>query len=111
LAAWKARLGKDHWADLQQWRREHRWHPNQLRHSFATKVRKVVTIATPFRGAVEAVYTMIKDNEQREAIRTLPAAYGLFPYFPGACMDISQPQRNKKAGGDCASGFLPAWLK
>jgi integrase len=40
MAAWKARLGKDHWAELQQWRREHRWHPNQLRHSFATKVRK-----------------------------------------------------------------------
>ena len=59
----------------------------------ATKVRKVVTIATPFRGAVEAVHTMIKDNEQREAIRTLPAAYGLFPYFPGACVDISQPQQ------------------
>ena len=58
-----------------------------------SKVRKVVTIATPFRGAVEAVQTMIKDNDQREAVRTLPAAYGLFPYFPGACMDISQPQQ------------------
>ena len=58
-----------------------------------TTVRKVVTIATPFQGAVEAVYTMIKDNDQREAVRTLPAAWGLIPYFPGACMDLSQPQQ------------------
>jgi len=58
-----------------------------------TKVRKVVTIATPFQGAVEAVFTMIKDNDQREAVRTLPAAWGLIPYFPGACMDLSQPQQ------------------
>ena len=58
-----------------------------------SKVRKVVTIATPFRGAAEAVRTMIKDNEQREAVRTLPAAYGLFPYYAGACIDISKEQQ------------------
>jgi hypothetical protein len=69
-----------------------RWCQRQ-KPAVAPKVRKVVTIATPFRGAAESVYTMIKDNEQREAIRTLPAAYGLWPYFPGACMDISAPQQ------------------
>jgi hypothetical protein len=25
---------------VKAWRKEHRWHPNQLRHSFATRVRK-----------------------------------------------------------------------
>jgi integrase len=27
-------------ADAKQWRRDHEWHPNQLRHSFATHVRR-----------------------------------------------------------------------
>jgi site-specific recombinase XerC len=25
---------------VEAWRKAHRWHPNQLRHSFATRVRK-----------------------------------------------------------------------
>jgi site-specific recombinase XerC len=27
--------------ELAAWQAAHRWHPNQLRHSFATRVRKV----------------------------------------------------------------------
>ncbi|HUU14485.1 MAG TPA: tyrosine-type recombinase/integrase [Terriglobia bacterium] len=27
-------------AELAQWRKEHRWHPHQLRHNFATRIRK-----------------------------------------------------------------------
>jgi pimeloyl-ACP methyl ester carboxylesterase len=61
--------------------------------SVPTNVRKVVTIATPYRGAAEAVRTMILDNEQREAVRNVPAAWNLFPYYPGACIDISQQQQ------------------
>ena len=38
---WKERLGKDGWEQLKKWRREHHWHPHQLRHNFATDVRKV----------------------------------------------------------------------
>ena len=36
---WRARLGKK-WADVQKWREEHRWHPHQLRHNAATRLRK-----------------------------------------------------------------------
>lgn len=39
-AAWRARLTPDQFAEVRAWRAEHRWHPNQLRHTFATKVRK-----------------------------------------------------------------------
>lgn len=36
---WQERLG-DRWQAVLDWRREHRWAPNQLRHNFATTVRK-----------------------------------------------------------------------
>lgn len=39
-AEWKARLTKGQREQLNAWRKAHRWHPNQLRHTFATKVRK-----------------------------------------------------------------------
>jgi hypothetical protein len=53
------------------------------------RVRRVVTIATPFRGAVDAVHAMIKDQDQKEAARTLPSVYGLLPYFDGACVNVA----------------------
>jgi integrase len=37
---WKARLTAEQQEQLKTWRREHRWHPYQLRHAFATRVRK-----------------------------------------------------------------------
>jgi integrase len=36
---WKARLG-DAWQQVEEWRREHRWHPHQFRHNAATRIRK-----------------------------------------------------------------------
>jgi hypothetical protein len=39
-AEWWARLTADERAVVRAWRKARRWHPNQLRHSFATKVRK-----------------------------------------------------------------------
>jgi len=39
-AEYRARLGEDAWAELCQWRRDHRWHPHQLRHNAATYLRK-----------------------------------------------------------------------
>src|SRR5262245_13522074 len=36
---WKARLG-ERWAEVQAWREAQRWHPNQLRHSYLTAVRR-----------------------------------------------------------------------
>jgi integrase len=39
-AGWWSRLTPDQRAEVTAWRKAHRWHPNQLRHSFATRVRK-----------------------------------------------------------------------
>jgi integrase len=36
----RARLGPDGWAELQRWQDAHRWHPHQLRHNAATRLRK-----------------------------------------------------------------------
>jgi integrase len=37
---WLARLTPDEKAEIKAWRREHNWHPNQLRHNAATRLRK-----------------------------------------------------------------------
>lgn len=37
---WKARLTADQRNELAAWRRDHRWHPHQLRHNAATELRK-----------------------------------------------------------------------
>jgi integrase len=37
---WWERLTADERNKVKAWRKAHRWHPNQLRHSFATRVRK-----------------------------------------------------------------------
>jgi integrase len=39
-AKWLARLTKEQRAALTKWRGEHRWHPNQLRHTAATVIRR-----------------------------------------------------------------------
>jgi integrase len=40
VKAWKARLSAEQRTELDAWQSSHRWSPNQLRHSFATEVRK-----------------------------------------------------------------------
>jgi integrase len=37
---WRTRLTVDQIAAIRQWRREHSWHPNQLRHTKATEIRR-----------------------------------------------------------------------
>jgi integrase len=37
---WLARIGEEGLAEVKRWRREHRWHPNQLRHTKATELRR-----------------------------------------------------------------------
>jgi integrase len=39
-ARWWGRLTADQRAEVEAWQKSHRWHPNQLRHTFATRVRK-----------------------------------------------------------------------
>jgi len=40
VAKWWARLTTEQRTEVKVWQREHHWHPNQLRHTFATRVRK-----------------------------------------------------------------------
>jgi hypothetical protein len=37
---WRARLTAEQHAELRAWNASHSWHPNQLRHSFATEARR-----------------------------------------------------------------------
>jgi hypothetical protein len=39
-AKWWGRLTAEQRDEVKAWRKAHRWHPNQLRHTFATRVRK-----------------------------------------------------------------------
>ncbi len=39
-AEWRARLTTEQTEELEKWKKAHRWTPHQLRHSFATRVRK-----------------------------------------------------------------------
>src|SRR5581483_2165859 len=44
-------LGVKKWAELLAWREQHRWHPNQLRHTAATELRRhKVRSVRPRRG-------------------------------------------------------------
>jgi integrase len=37
---WLVRIGTEGWAEVKRWRHAHRWHPNQLRHTKATELRR-----------------------------------------------------------------------
>ncbi len=61
--------------------------------SYETRVRKVVTIGTPFRGSLEAVIKITTGlssiggrsaSREREVARVTPALYHLLPAFDGA---------------------------
>jgi integrase len=43
---WLARIGAEGFEEVEQWRKTHRWHPNQLRHTKATELRKEFGIDT-----------------------------------------------------------------
>jgi len=69
------------------------------RHGHKAKVRRVVSMGTPFQGAVDAVLKLIigkghltgenlRDRE-RVAARTVPAVYQLLPSFDGAVKGAS----------------------
>jgi integrase len=37
---WRARLAPEQNEELKRWRKAHHWHPHQLRHTAATKIRR-----------------------------------------------------------------------
>jgi integrase len=64
LSRWKV----EHWAEVQDWERKHAWHPHQLRHGVATRLRKEfgVDIARIILGHTSPIVTEIYAELDRE---------------------------------------------
>ena len=75
LGEWKARLTEEQREELEAWRKAHRWCPNQLRHSHATRVRKEFGLeaAQVTLGHARADVTQVY-AERNEALATVVAA-------------------------------------
>lgn len=75
---WWRRLSEDERAAVQAWRKKHRWHPNQLRHSFATEVRKEhgLEAAQVLLGHTNADVTQIYAERNVELAATVAARIG-----------------------------------
>jgi hypothetical protein len=72
----KAAIGKlllppDQRAELEAWQKSHRWHPNQLRHSAATRIRREFGLETTkaVLGHSSVVPTQIYAEQDMEAAR------------------------------------------
>jgi integrase len=77
--AWLARLTPEQKQRLASWRRAHRWHPHQLRHSFATQVRREcdVEMAAVLLGHSSAALTdAVYAQRDLARARTLVAKIG-----------------------------------
>jgi integrase len=74
---WKARLG-ERWAEVIAWRRQHHWHPHQLRHSFADQVRRQFGLEHTQRalGHAHAAVTEIYAGVALEKAVEVAAAIG-----------------------------------
>jgi integrase len=77
-ARWWARLTPDQRAEVVEWRRAHRWHPNQLRHAFATRVRKEhgLEAAQVLLGHSKADVTQIYAERDEQLAATVAATIG-----------------------------------
>lgn len=67
-AEWRKRLGEEKWAEVAAWRREHRFHPHQLRHAAATRLRKLFGLeaAGVVLGQKTMAATLIYAEQDRE---------------------------------------------
>jgi integrase len=75
---WSARLTDSQRAEVVAWRAAHRWHPNQLRHSFATRVRKEhgLEAAQVLLGHARADVTQVYAEKNHELAATVAARIG-----------------------------------
>ena len=78
LAEWDARLCEKQRKELAAWRKAHRWHPNQLRHSFGTRVRKQhgLEAAQVLLGHARADVTQVYAERNEELAATVAAKIG-----------------------------------
>jgi len=77
-AGWKARLNDEQKAQLAEWQKAHRWHPYQLRHAFATRVRKEhgLEAAQVLLGHSRADVTQVYAERNEQLAATVAAKIG-----------------------------------
>jgi integrase len=74
---WKTRLAQEAWATVREWQSQHRWHPHQLRHNAATRIRKEkgLDAARAILGhrslAITEVYAELDQGLAADTIRQL----------------------------------------
>lgn len=75
---WWKRLNENQREEVKTWRRAHSWHPNQLRHSFATRVRKQhgLEAAQVLLGHSRADVTQIYAERNEELAGSVAAKIG-----------------------------------
>ncbi|MGD0462867.1 MAG: site-specific integrase [Tepidisphaeraceae bacterium] len=77
LPEWKSRLGPDGWAKLAAWRAANRWHPHQLRHNAATRIKREfgIEIARVILGhrsaSVTEIYAELDDQKAINIMRKI----------------------------------------
>jgi integrase len=76
--AWKERLTNEQKKELAAWQSANRWHPNQLRHSFATRVRKIhgLEAVQVLLGHSRADVTQVYAERNEELAATIAAQIG-----------------------------------
>lgn len=77
-AEWMQRLTKKERAELEAWRKAHRWHPHQLRHTAATRIRREcgleaaqLVLGHSFSLVTEAVYAERDQTKIAEVVRRM----------------------------------------
>jgi integrase len=77
-AAWWARLTAEQRQEVEAWRKTRRWHPNQLRHLFATVVRKEhgLEAAQVLLGHARADVTQVYAERNEELARRVAEQMG-----------------------------------
>ena len=77
-ARWWARLTPAERDEVRAWRKAHHWHPNQLRHSFATRVRKEYGLEATqvLLGHSRADVTQVYAERDQQLAATVAAKIG-----------------------------------
>jgi integrase len=77
-AGWWGRLTPAQQAEVEAWRKAHRWHPNQLRHSFATRVRQEhgLEAAQVLLGHARADVTQVYAERNEQLARAVAVKIG-----------------------------------
>jgi len=77
---WKARLTSAQKQELRRWRDQHRWHPHQLRHSAATKLRKEYGLEAAQVILAPMIHADLQcDVSGRRYVKTMPNSVRLAP--------------------------------